>query len=159
MFTAGTFSFYFDGSDVGLSTSSEDIDSLFEFADGTLGISTNGTITLAGLANGGDEDIHRFNGTFGATTSGTWTLYFDGSDVGLTAASDDIDAASAATNGDLLFSTTGTNTTPGNNEDINRYSGSYGPTTSGTNTIELDLSTTGINPAANVDGLHYQATS
>jgi hypothetical protein len=83
--TAGSFSFLFDGSDVGLDDNDEDIDGVFEFEDGSLGISTAGSFTVAGLSSGGPEDIFRFTGSFGEGTTGTWSLHFDGSDVGFPA--------------------------------------------------------------------------
>jgi hypothetical protein len=81
--TAGTFAWYFDGSDVGLSTTGENIDAIDRLADGRLLISTTGGFSVPGVS-GADEDILVFTPTaLGSTTSGTWALYFDGSDVGL----------------------------------------------------------------------------
>jgi len=156
--TAGSFSFYFAGGDVGLTTSGEDIDGLHEFADGSLGISTTGSITVGALPEGGDEDVHRFTGTFGSPTSGSWALYFDGSDVGMTTSEDDVNAVSFDDDVDMLFSTTGTYAAAGgsgDDEDISRFVGTFGNTTTGTASLEFDLSTLGIDPAADVDGLHY----
>ena len=142
-------------SDVDLTTKGEDVDGLYEFADGSLGISTNRSITVGTLAKGGDEDIHRFTGTFGSDTVGTWSEYFDGSSVGLAGSADDLDAISFEAGGDLLFSTKGANANPGSDsEDINRFSGTYNPT-AGTITLELDLTSLGIPATASVDGLHY----
>jgi hypothetical protein len=81
--TAGTFDWYFDGSDVGLTTSAEDIDSIDFAPDGRLIISTGGSFSVTG-ASGNDEDLIAFTATsLGSTTAGTWSLYFDGSDVEL----------------------------------------------------------------------------
>ena len=81
--TAGTFEWYFDGSDVGLTTTGEDIDTLDFAPDGRLVIGLLDTFSVTG-ASGGDEDLLAFSPTsLGSTTSGTWTMYFDGSDVGL----------------------------------------------------------------------------
>ncbi len=81
--TAGSWGWYFDGSDVGLSTSDEDVDAFSLLANGRLLISVVGNVSVAG-ASGVDEDLLAFTPTaLGATTSGTWALYFDGSDVGL----------------------------------------------------------------------------
>ncbi len=90
--TSGSFTFFLDGSDIDLTTNSEDIDGIFEFSDGTLGITTTGSIRVGSLAKGGDEDIHLFTPTAtGAVTTGTWTgIHFDGSDVGLTDRNDDL---------------------------------------------------------------------
>jgi hypothetical protein len=55
-----------------------------------------------------DEDLLRCVGTFGPTTTCTWSVYFDGSDVGLsTATSEDVDSVSIASNGDIRLSTLG----------------------------------------------------
>lgn len=81
--TAGTFSLFFDGSDVGLATNSEDIDAIGVAPDGRLIISTIGAHNALGVA-GSDEDFLIFTATsFGDNTSGTWETYFDGSDVDL----------------------------------------------------------------------------
>ncbi|WP_374687406.1 NosD domain-containing protein [Promineifilum sp.] len=83
--TAGAFSLYFDGSDVGMTTSDESIDALARLADGALLISTSGS---ASVKNGSatltakDEDLLAFTATStGATTAGTWRLHFRGADV------------------------------------------------------------------------------
>ena len=85
--TAGAFTWYFDGSDVGLTTSGEKIDALDALADGRLLISTGGA---AGVPKSGgtykwqDEDVMTFTPTaLGATTTGTWAtaVYFDGTAV------------------------------------------------------------------------------
>lgn len=88
--TAGAFELYFDGSDVGLSAGGEDIDAIGLTADGRLVISTLGSVGVPGLS-AKDEDLLLFNATsLGANTSGTWELYFDGSDEGLTDGDEDI---------------------------------------------------------------------
>ena len=107
--TAGTFSMYFDGSDVGLSTSSEDIDALQVLSDGSLIVSFTGSYSVTG-ASGVDEDLARFVPTsLGDNTAGTWSIYFDGSDVGLnTASSEDTNGLWIdSTNGDLYLTTVG----------------------------------------------------
>lgn len=155
--TAGSFSFHFDGSDVGLDTSSEDIVGLHEYGDGSLAISTTGNLDVTGVAQGRDEDVHRFTGTFGSATAGSWSLVFDGSDVGLTASGDDLDGVAFADDTDLLFSTKGSYAAAGgagDDEDISRFVGTFGDTTSGTASLERDLSTLGIDPAVDVDALH-----
>jgi hypothetical protein len=112
--TAGAFEWYFDGSDVGLTTSGEKLDLVSELADGRLLLSTNGQVGVPGLI-GNDEDLLLFTPTsLGANTSGTWTLYFDGSDVGLTAnPAEDVDATWADPSGALYLSTTGNFSVPG----------------------------------------------
>jgi hypothetical protein len=90
--TSGTFSIYFDGSDVGLGSSppilpgvQENIDAFEVLSDGSLVLSTVGAVGVTGVS-GGPEDLIRCVGTFGPTTTCTWSMYFDGSDVGLTVA-------------------------------------------------------------------------
>jgi Tol biopolymer transport system component len=92
--TAGTFSLYFDGSDVGLSATAENIDAFSLLHDGSLLLSTTGNPSVPGLTTGRDEDVLAFTPTsLGSVTSGTWSLYFDGSDVGLAETNDeDLDA-------------------------------------------------------------------
>ncbi len=92
--TAGTFSMYLNGIDVGLDTSGETIDALSVLPDGRILISTTVDSAVPGVA-GKDEDLLAFTPTsLGDTTSGTWAMYFDGSDVGLAdLTSEDIDAA------------------------------------------------------------------
>lgn len=81
--TTGIWQWYFDGSDVGLTTSDEDVDAFDIQPDGRLLISAIGNISVTG-ASGVDEDLLVFTpAQLGATTSGTWAMYFDGSDVGL----------------------------------------------------------------------------
>ncbi len=107
--TAGTFSFFFDGSDVGLTTSGEDIDAMSVSTDGKLVISTTGSYSVTG-ASGADEDLIIFTATaFGSTTSGSWAQYFDGSDVGLNnASSEDVNGVWVDVNGDVYLTTVGT---------------------------------------------------
>jgi hypothetical protein len=93
--TAGSFSMYFDGGDVGFEdATNEKIDSISRAPDGRLLISTTGNPVVPGVSGGRDEDILAFASTsLGDVTGGTWALYFDGSDVGLGETSgEDIDA-------------------------------------------------------------------
>ncbi|HZM25661.1 MAG TPA: hypothetical protein VFC02_28180, partial [Anaerolineales bacterium] len=107
--TTGTFSMYFNGTDVGLDSSSDYIDAIDILSDGKLLISTRGNPTVPGPTGLADEDLLRFTpGTLGNTTSGAWDLYFDGSDVGLsTNSQEDVDALDVAANGDIYLSTLG----------------------------------------------------
>lgn len=106
--TAGTFGFYFDGSDVGLTTNGEDIDAMTLAPDGRLVISTVGSFSVPG-ASGADEDLAIFTATsLGTNTSGSWAFYFDGSDVGLAnSSSEDVSGAYLESNGDIYLSTNG----------------------------------------------------
>ncbi len=147
--TAGTFSLYFDGSDVGLTTSDEDVDAITLTSDGRLVLSMLGGFSISG-ASGQDEDLVVFNATsLGGTTAGSFAMYFDGSDVGLSSNSnEDIDAAALLPDGDLLLSTVGNFSVTGvsgNDEDVFQFSpSSLGSTTAGTYSMRLDLSTLGL---------------
>lgn len=107
--TAGTFAMYFDGSDVGLTTTSEDIDAISVLADGRIILSTVGNISVPGVS-GLDEDLVAFTpSSLGANTSGTWAYYFDGSVVGLnTSSSEDVNGVWIdPVNGDIYLTTIG----------------------------------------------------
>jgi len=90
--TAGTFEWYFQGADVELTADGEDIDAVAVLSNGQLVLSTIGALGATGLTSVVDEDLVLFTPTaLGQTTSGAWSLYFDGSDVGLnTSSSEDI---------------------------------------------------------------------
>ena len=156
--TAGSFAMWFDGSDVGLTQNGEDIDGLHVLEDGTVLISTTGGFQVSGL-RGNDEDIIAFSpSSLGSTTSGSFSAYFDGSDVGLsTSSSEDVDAISAnestgvlslSTNGD--FSVTGLS---GVDEDLFDFTpATLGSSTSGAFSIFILGSEIGIPSGADIIG-------
>ncbi len=158
--TTGSFVFYFDGSDVGLTTNNEDIDAITLTSSGQLAISTIGSVTATG-ASGNDADLLVFTATsLGEATVGSFAVYFDGSDVGLSdGGSEDLDAAGLRSTGALLLSTLGTVSVPGvaaEDEDVLSFTGTFGPTTSGTYTLFLDLSALGIATGEDVTALEYK---
>ena len=107
--TSGSFEFYFDGSDRGISANSEDIDSVHILANGDIVIGTLGNFSIGNLA-GLDEDLFLFTPiSLGETTDGTLSAYFDGSDVDLGGVStEDIYAVWIDdVNGDIYLSTRG----------------------------------------------------
>ena len=74
--TAGSFSWYFDGSDVGLTQAAENIDAISFAPDGRLLFSTSGNLGVTGVS-AVDEDITAFTPTqLGATTSGSFAWLF-----------------------------------------------------------------------------------
>jgi len=84
--TAGAWSIYVDGSDVGLNAAGEKLDALEILPDGRLLLSTKGDFSVKDAANatltGRDEDILVFDPTaLGATTAGSFALYLDGSNI------------------------------------------------------------------------------
>lgn len=155
--TAGTFTMYFDGSDVGLTTNNEDVDAIALTPGGNLLISTTGSFSVLG-PTGDNEDLIEFSATsLGSVTVGTFTMYFDGSDVSLAANSEDVDGAGLDAAGNIILSTLGAFSVPGasgNDEDILEFTpATLGSTTSGSYALLLDLSTAGIDPSENVGAL------
>ncbi len=157
--TAGTFSIYFDGSDVGLTTNGEDLDSIALAADGSLIVSTLGRVSASG-ASGADEDLWTFNATsLGSNTAGSFTRLFDGSDVALNnSGSEDIDAATMNAAGEILFSTVGSfsvSGVSGQDEDVVLFTPTtLGNSTSGSFAMFLDLSTLGIASGEDIGAMH-----
>ena len=163
--TAGTFSMYFNGADVGLDTSADYLDALEVLPDGKVLFSTRGNPSVPGLSGLADEDILAFMpATLGTATSGTWTLYFDGSDVGLAdSANENIDALDVALDGTIYLSTIGAfsvNGVSGDDEDVFVCT----PTSLGSSTVcnyssmlYFDGSTLGLS-SADVDGFNLPLT-
>jgi hypothetical protein len=110
-----------------------------------LSFSTDG-ITLPGLGTVQEEDVVYYD-------NGVWSVYFDGTALGLTTAGQDLDATNVVS-GVLYFSTLGTGNTnpvpgvPGPYDDADIYSWN------GTSFSRLfDASTVGVPANANVDGV------
>ncbi|MCP4685734.1 MAG: hypothetical protein GY867_09855, partial [bacterium] len=112
--TAGSFEWYFDGSDVGLFWSNEDVDSISVTSDGRLLLSTTGSFAVPGIG-GRDEDLIIFTPTsLGENTSGSWDRYFDGSDVALRRNSEDVRGGQIdEAGGDIYLTTKGNFSVPG----------------------------------------------
>ncbi|MFQ5420145.1 MAG: choice-of-anchor Q domain-containing protein, partial [Anaerolineae bacterium] len=109
LYDAGTWSMFFDGSDVDLAgPNGRDVDAFHLMPDGSILISIAGNFEFTGI--GGiqrDEDLIQCVGTFGPNTTCSWSMYFDGGDVDLSAGSEDIDGGARAGNGNLYLSTLG----------------------------------------------------
>ncbi len=102
---SGTWALVFDGSDVGLG--SFEIDGLAILPGGDLLLSFRQPGTVGGVASD-DSDVLRFAPTsLGSTTAGSFSMYLDGSTVGLTGNGEDIDAITLDGSGDLVVSTQG----------------------------------------------------
>lgn len=157
----GTWSLYFDGSDVGLASYAVDAFAVLPGGDILISIDLDGTV--AGLTGGpsgtsvDDSDIIRFTPTsLGATTAGTWSFYFDGSDVGLTTTAEDIDAISILPSGAIGISTLGDPSVTGlaglADEDVIAFAaGGLGSVTSGTYAYYFDGSDVGLSTNNNED--------
>ncbi|MEM8716115.1 MAG: hypothetical protein AAGE92_10115, partial [Cyanobacteria bacterium P01_G01_bin.4] len=95
----------FDGSDVGLDVN---LDSVHVSDDGSILFGVKRPTTLAGIGAVDDSDIVRFTPTStGSNTVGSFEVFFDGSDVGLTTNGEDIDGFGFAPDGRLVVSTLG----------------------------------------------------
>ncbi len=105
--TVGTWQLYFDGSDVGLS-SDEGLDGVSELPDGRLIISVHCTGQIPGVSgNNEPEDLLAFTPiTTGSHTTGTWTRFFDGSDVHLGSGHENVDGVSVDDNGTTIHLST-----------------------------------------------------
>lgn len=87
----GTFQIRVKGAEVGLTDGAEDIDGLGVAADGSLLVSTIGTARVpsaTGELQVRDQALIKLD-----EATGTWSLYFDGEDVGLVSSSEDIRSA------------------------------------------------------------------
>ncbi|MEZ4861597.1 MAG: choice-of-anchor Q domain-containing protein [Caldilineaceae bacterium] len=105
--TTGRFEFYFDGSDVGLTTNAEDIDAFDVLANGDLLLSTRGAVAVPGVS-AGDTDLLRFTpSSLGLNTAGTWSLALRGVDVGLDARSESVRSLWVADDGKLYLTSEG----------------------------------------------------
>lgn len=118
--TAGTYEWYFNGSEVGLGGwfggSKENVDALGFAPDGRLVLSTSGGFNVPDVS-GADEDLIVFSDiAFGEATAGSWQMYFEGSDVGLNDGGDDEDVSGLwidEKNGDIYLTTRGNLSVPG----------------------------------------------
>ena len=147
----GTWSLFFDGSDVGINKPIND----FAIVDNGAAILMvlNGKINLNGPGGAFTSlmsDVVRFNPTsLGTTTSGSWEIYFDGSDVDLSASSEKIDSLALNSDGTLLISTYGKATVKNSGQTVTAMDEdllAFAPTSTGTNTsgvwsLALDGST------------------
>ncbi len=98
----GAWEMYIDLSDVGVSAN---LDAFHIDPDGSILMSFDKPVTLAGLGTVDDSDIVRFTPTaVGSNTAGTFAMYFDGSAYQLTTSGEDIDAFGFAPDGRLVVS-------------------------------------------------------
>lgn len=108
LYDAGAWSLFFDGSDVGLGgDNNRDVDAFDFLPDGSLILSIvkEANMGLGDTVKG--EDLLRCEGTFGPTTTCTWSFYLDGSDIGLSGGMGNIDGVSVSPSGDLYLSVSG----------------------------------------------------
>lgn len=153
--TTGIWTMIFDGSDVGIGT---DVNALHIDSDGSLLLSFNTTTTLPSLGAVAETDIVRFlPTTLGANTTGSFVWFFDGSDVGLDTADEDIDAITRLSDGRLVISTNdffNASGVSGVGQDLFLFTAdNLGETTSGVWQLYFDGSDVGlIGPAEDIWG-------
>ncbi len=99
--TAGALSLYLRGKDVGLTKGGEDIDAIGFAPDGRLLVSTLGSVRAPGVS-GRDEDLIALD-----ASGSSWSLYFDGSNVGLSSSNEDIWGVTVNASGQIQLSTKG----------------------------------------------------
>ena len=159
--TTGSSSFYFDGSDVGCSATTEDLDALAVDSAGNLWISFEGVFTVGGIS-GKDEDVMQFTPTaLGAVTSGSWSWILNGADadVRMTQTGEDTDALDYdLVSGTLTLSTDGDfqvvpTSVTGQNRDLLTFTPTaLGFNPAGTWAVTLDGDLYGLS-ASDIDGL------
>ena len=165
--TTGTFSMWFDGSDVSLTTLSESINAFSVLPNGAGGydvvVSTAGGVTATGISGSvtGSDLFRCSGGTRGTNTSCAWSWYFDGSDVGLsTFLLENIDGVAIDNAGKIYLTTLGNFSVPGvsgNNRDVFVFTPTaLGSTTTGTysSTLFFNGSAHGLTSSLNpVNGI------
>lgn len=106
--TAGTFEMYIDGSDVELTAQGENVDAIHLLAGGDLLVSTTEQPTVSGVVGETANDLLLLDVTStGTTSAGTWSMYFDASDIGLADQAEQIDGAWVAIDGSIHVTTLG----------------------------------------------------
>lgn len=108
LFDGTEFSLFFDGSDVGLTSNTIEIDAFDAISENEILLSFDEAVRIPGVGHVDDSDLVLFTATsLGEETAGSFSLYFDGSDVGLTTNAEDIDGLVVLEDGSLLISTVG----------------------------------------------------
>lgn len=102
-FDGSGYSTVFDGSALGLSRSKIDA---FDILDDTMILmSFDRPVTLAGLGRVDDSDVVKFKvASLGeGSTAGSFELFLDGSELGLTRGGEDIDALTGSSDGSIMI--------------------------------------------------------
>lgn len=153
-FDGSAFTMVFDGSDVGVSG---ELDAYSSLDPDSLLISLASSATLSGVGAVDDSDVVRFDATsFGATTAGTFSMYLDASDVGLSTDPEDLDAVELLPDGRILVSLLGTGSVSGitkvQDEDVLSFvPTSLGSVTAGSFAVYFDGSDVALNTAGSED--------
>jgi hypothetical protein len=153
--TAGTWTFHFDGSDVGLGGNSNmAIRSLGALPDGSMVFATRGNVSLPGVGQVTGNDLVRFAPTsLGSVTAGTWTMYLDGSDVELSTTDEQLDGSFVTGDGTVVLSTRGafavTGLSGGAGDLFELLPTSMGDATAGSFVSRCTAAQMGVPPTAN----------
>ena len=155
----GEWAMYFDGSDVAFNSGA--IDAFCLLDDGRILISKNSTISLDGISFD-DSDVMVFTPTsLGTSTSGSFAMYFDASDMQMTTNGEDTDGLAVLPDGRLVLSTAGTTKITGvpnqRDEDLFVFTPtSLGDVTSGSIAPYLDNSDVGLanSGGEDIDAFH-----
>jgi hypothetical protein len=105
---SGSWSLFFDGTAAGLEADPENVNAFDILANGRLVVSTRGAATVSGLAGRrrGQDLLLCIPASSAPIASCTWRWYFDGSDVGLDTASENIDAVTVGAGKHALYLST-----------------------------------------------------
>ncbi len=144
LWSGSAFSRFIDVSTLGIPTGAN-VDGYDRVDNTHFYVSFSADTTVPGLGAVQDEDVLYYN-------AGTWSVFFNGTAHGLTAANLDLDAISVS-GGIVYFSTAGNTNPPGvagTADDADVYS--YNATTNAYARV-WDSSANGVAAAANVDGL------
>ena len=156
-----SWAMYFDGSDVGLS--SRNIRDFHIDRDGSILFSLNSSLTITGVGKVEKHDIVKFTPiSTGNTTAGSFELYLDGSDVGLSKSEEALDGIAFTPDGRLVVSTTGkydvlgtSGNITGTDKDLIAFNAtSFGANTAGTWTLYFEGSDVGLTDSnEDIDGV------
>jgi hypothetical protein len=154
------FSLWFDGSDIGLTTTNENVDAIDGQAARVF-LSTTGSVSASGGINGLDEDLlDCVDGTRGpASACAALGNVFDGGDNGLAADSEDVSGLSIL-GPDIYLSMSGNWSVPGlsgANEDVLACLGGAGDGTCDDYELYLDGGAAGLPASATLDAIHVPA--
>ncbi|MGR9013912.1 MAG: hypothetical protein ACU83U_09740, partial [Gammaproteobacteria bacterium] len=170
--TAGNFEIFFDGSNVGLDTDSENIDSISFLPSGKLIVSLTGSGSVPGVSTVQDEDLIVFTASdLGVDTSGTWNMHLNGSDIELSDGGNNedvmgvwVDSNNAANpdSSDIYISTHGAFSVSGaigDGADIFKCTpSSIGTTTACSYAFAWDGGANGIGAGVALDGIYLLPT-
>ncbi len=155
--SAGSWTFHFDGSDVGLAGDAKRaIRSVSALSNGSLVFATFGSSSISGVGSFKAHDLLRFTpNSLGDVTAGSWSMHFDGSDVGLSHNSQEpLDGAQVLSDGRIMISTRGNISVPGysgsRNDVVEFTPTSLGSATAGSFSAYLTGGSLGLTNDANI---------